>query len=57
MIRTEKKVWNPRTKKWVINNAFSVYRNVDEDGYCTCWRCRKQREIEKLHIPDELFEL
>ena len=57
MIRTEKKVCNPRTKKWVINNAFSVYRNVDEDGYCTCWRCRKQREIEKLHIPDELFEL
>jgi len=52
-----KKIWNPLTKKWVIYNELPIYKNVDGDGYCTCEHCQRQRELEKLHIPDELFEI
>ena len=57
------KIWNAGQQEWQdvdMNNSINVF---EEDGYCACSICQKQKkeeekkEKEKLHIPDELFEM
>jgi len=50
-----KYIWNKADKKWLTSE--DLWDDVDEEGYCTCEPCQRQRELEKLKIPDELFEM
>lgn len=52
------KIWDETRKLWLPGVGW----NVNEEGYCTCGYCHRQREKEKketqgMQVPDELFEI
>lgn len=54
------KVWLVFRKKWNWVNV--GHHSADKDGYCLCFVCQEQKELEKKRekensLPDELFEL
>jgi len=49
-MKKKERIWDESNKLWVPGVGW----NVNEEGYCTCNICHRQREKEKQQLQDIL---